>query len=279
MRLIDSPPGRIFDGEILFENKDLAKVTQEEMRKIRGNKISMIFQEPMTSLNPVFTVGNQISEAILLHKDVSKREAKQQSIEMLKKVGISLPEKRFNEYPHQLSGGMRQRVMIAMALSCSPSLLIADEPTTALDVTIQAQILELMKDMKKLFGMSMMMITHNLGVISEVSDRVAVMYAGEIVESAVTSILFKDPCHPYTWNLIHSIPQIRKDVKSLKTIQGIVPDPIDFPSGCKFHPRCIFADDKCRLKKPTIKEVEPYHIVRCWHIDKLKKRRKEEESN
>ena len=276
MRLIESPPGKIVSGEIMYDGKDLTQLSQKAMRKIRGNKISMIFQEPMTSLNPVYTVGDQISEAILIHKDVNKKEAREQSIEMLRKVGISLPEQRVDEYPHQLSGGMRQRVMIAMALSCDPNLLIADEPTTALDVTIQAQILDLMNDLKDRFDMSIMMITHDLGVIAEVSDRVAVMYAGKIVEYTDVVTLFKEPKHPYTWGLMSSIPRMEKEVDRLEAIPGIVPNPLNFPEGCKYHTRCPLADDKCRSKEPEIEEVDPGHHIACWHYKKLEELKSEE---
>lgn len=269
MGLVESPPGEIVDGEIIYDGKDLTKLTPREMREIRGNKISMIFQEPMTSLNPVYTVGDQITEAILLHKDVNRQEAREHSIEMLNKVGIPLPEQRIDEYPHQLSGGMRQRVMIAMALCCNPALLIADEPTTALDVTIQAQILELMNDLKNKFDMSIMMITHDLGVIAEISDRVVVMYAGKIVEYTDVITLFKNPKHPYTWGLIDSIPKLEKEVERLSAIPGMVPDPLNFPEGCKYHTRCVLADDKCRLEEPEIVEIEPGHSVSCWHYNKL----------
>lgn len=278
MRLIESPPGQIENGEILFNGKDLTKLNQKEMRKIRGNDISMIFQEPMTSLNPVYTVGDQIMEAILIHKDVNKKQARQEAIDMLRKVGIPLPEQRVDEYPHQLSGGMRQRVMIAMALSCDPQLLIADEPTTALDVTIQAQILELMNSLKSQFGMAIMMITHDLGVIAEVSDRVAVMYAGKIVEYTDVKTLYADPKHPYTWGLMHSIPHIEKDLDRLEAIPGNVPNPLNFPTGCKYNTRCPFATDKCRTDEPDIVEVEEGHHVACWHIDKLEAKKEEEKS-
>lgn len=278
MRLIESPPGQIENGEIMFNGKDLTQLSQKEMRKIRGNDISMIFQEPMTSLNPVYTVGDQIMEAILIHKDVNKKQARQQAIDMLTKVGIPLPEQRVDEYPHQLSGGMRQRVMIAMALSCDPQLLIADEPTTALDVTIQAQILELMNSLKSQFGMAIMMITHDLGVIAEVSDRVAVMYAGKIVEYADVKTLYGDPKHPYTWGLMHSIPHIEKDLDRLLAIPGNVPNPLNFPTGCKYNTRCQFATDKCRTDEPDIIEVEEGHHVACWHIDKLEEAKTEEYS-
>jgi len=278
MRLIESPPGKIVSGEIMYDGKDLTEQTQRKMRKIRGNEISMIFQEPMTSLNPVYTVGDQISEAILIHNDVNKKEAREQSIDMLRKVGIPLPEQRVDEFPHQLSGGMRQRVMIAMALSCDPNLLIADEPTTALDVTIQAQILELMNDLKARFGMAIMMITHDLGVIAEVSDRVAVMYAGKIVEYTDVETLFADPKHPYTWGLMSSIPRLEKELDRLEAIPGIVPNPLDFPEGCKYHTRCPLADDKCRAEEPEIEELEAGHHVACWHYKELEELKEEKDS-
>lgn len=276
MRLIESPPGKIETGEILFNGKDLTKLNQKQMRKIRGNDISMIFQEPMTSLNPVYTVGDQIMEAILIHKDVNKKQARQEAIDMLTKVGIPLPEQRVDEYPHQLSGGMRQRVMIAMSLSCDPQLLIADEPTTALDVTIQAQILELMNSLKRQFGMAIMMITHDLGVIAEVSDRVAVMYAGKIVEYTDVESLYGDPKHPYTWGLMYSIPHIEKELDRLEAIPGNVPNPLNFPEGCKFNTRCQFATDKCRVDEPELEEVEEGHYSACWHVDKLEEAKAEE---
>jgi len=274
MRLVESPPGKIVDGEILFKGRDLTKVSEKEMRKIRGNEISMIFQEPMTSLNPVYTVGDQIAETIILHKKVSKKEARRQAVEMLTKVGIPLPEQRVDEYPHQLSGGMRQRVMIAMALSCDPELLIADEPTTALDVTIQAQILDLMNSLKKEFGMAIMMITHDLGVIAEVSDRIAVMYAGRIMEYTDANSLFKDPMHPYTWGLMRSIPLLHKEVEKLDAIPGIVPSPLDFPEGCKFNTRCFLAEEKCHEEEPPIEEKAEGHQSRCWYVDKLQEHKK-----
>jgi len=275
MRLVESPPGRIEAGEINFQGKDLTKISEKEMRKIRGNDISMIFQEPMTSLNPVYTVGDQIIEAIMLHKDVNRKEARKQAIDMLKKVGIPLPEQRVDEYPHQLSGGMRQRVMIAMALSCDPKLLIADEPTTALDVTIQARILELMNSLKESYGMSIMMITHDLGVIAEVSDRVAVMYAGKVVEYTDVDTLFDDPKHPYTWGLMNSIPKLDKDVDRLEAIPGSVPSPLNFPKGCKFNTRCPLAEGKCYDEEPPLEEAAAGHKVRCWRykdLEEIKKR-------
>lgn len=265
MRLIPNPPGKIAGGHIWFEGEDLVTKSEADMRKIRGNEISMIFQEPMTSLNPVYTVGDQISEAIILHQKLSKKDAMEKAVEMLRKVGIPSPEKRVHEYPHQLSGGMRQRVMIAMALSCNPKLLIADEPTTALDVTIQAQILELMKQLKDEFNTAIMLITHDLGVVAEVCQRVAVMYAGKVVEYSNVQNIFGNPQHPYTWGLLKSIPKLDSPVKRLMVIDGVVPNPLHLPEGCKFHPRCRFATDKCRQEEPEIKDIKPGHSVRCWY--------------
>lgn len=271
MRLIPEPPGKIVEGEIFFKGQDLIKLNEKEMRDIRGNEISMIFQEPMTSLNPVFTIGDQISETIILHKKVSKKEAMRQSVEMLQKVGIPLPEQRVHEYPHQLSGGMRQRVMIAMALSCNPELLIADEPTTALDVTIQAQILDLMNGLKSNLDMSIMMITHDLGVIAEVCDRVAVMYAGKVVEYTDVKTLFNNPRHPYTWGLMNSIPRLEEEVERLTAIPGIVPSALNFPEGCRYNTRCPMAQERCFKEEPALTEVEDGHQARCFYSDKLDK--------
>ncbi len=268
MRLVPWPPGKIVKGEVWFKGEDLLKKTEEEMRRVRGSQISMIFQEPMTSLNPVFTVGFQVMEAILVHQDVTEEEAKKKAIEMLDLVGIPDPEKRFYNYPHQMSGGMRQRVMIAMALSCNPDLLISDEATTALDVTIQAQILELMKDLKKKIGMAILMITHNLAVIAEMADSIAVMYTGRIVEYSDVKTIFKNPQHPYTYGLLHSIPLVtkpRKPGERLATIEGVVPNPYHMPKGCKFHPRCPYATKKCREEEPPLEEISPGHWVRCWN--------------
>jgi len=269
MRLIPEPPGKIVEGEIFFKGQDLIKLSESEMRDIRGNEISMIFQEPMTSLNPVFTIGDQISETIILHKKVSKKEAMKQSVEMLQKVGIPLPEQRVHEYPHQLSGGMRQRVMIAMALSCNPELLIADEPTTALDVTIQAQILDLMNDLKSKLNMSIMMITHDLGVIAEVCDRVAVMYAGKVVEYTDVKTLFTNPRHPYTWGLMNSIPRLDEEVERLTAIPGIVPSALNFPEGCRYNTRCPMAQERCFKEEPVLTDVEDGHQARCFYSDKI----------
>lgn len=274
MRLVDLS-GKIVDGDIMFKGENLTKLSKNDIRKIRGKEISMIFQEPMTSLNPVFTIGNQISEAILIHKKISKKEAKEQAINMLKRVDIPLPEKRIEEFPHQLSGGMRQRVMIAMALSCNPELLIADEPTSALDVTIQAQILDLLNNLKKSFNMSIMIITHDLGVIAEMADRVAVMYAGKVVEYTDVNTLFYTPKHPYTIGLINSIPRLDQKKKRLNVIPGVVPSLLNLPKGCRYNTRCSLADDKCHKYEPKIQEVEKGHKVRCWHCDEINKLDKE----
>ena len=263
MRLIETPPGKIEGGEILFEGENLLNKTEDEMRQVRGKKIAMIFQEPMTSLNPVYTVGKQITEALLLHEKISKHEAKARALEMLKLVRIPLPEERFNEYPHQLSGGMRQRVMIAMALSCDPQLLICDEPTTALDVTIQAQILDLINELKQKTGSSVIMITHDLGVISEVADDVLVMYAGKVVEQATTDEIFEKPLHPYTIGLMECIPKLNQDVETLQTIKGMVPSFDDMPKGCAFCPRCSMAQKICEEKMPDLIDVDG-RKVRCF---------------
>jgi oligopeptide/dipeptide ABC transporter ATP-binding protein len=268
MRLI-SPPGRIVDGEVFLKGKNILKIPRRLARNFRGNEISMIFQEPMTSLNPVFTIGRQVSEAIVTHQKVGKKEALKKSIDMLNMVGIADPEQRINDYPHQLSGGQRQRVMIAMSLSCRPSLLIADEPTTALDVTIQAQILDLILKLKKEQGTSVIVITHDLGVIAEMAERVLIMYAGKVVEQAEVHALFKNPLHPYTQGLLRAIPYLRIDravsgKEKLEEIPGIVPDLLDLPSGCKFRPRCLDAIDKCSKEEPSLKSFENGHLVRCW---------------
>jgi oligopeptide/dipeptide ABC transporter ATP-binding protein len=265
MRLIPSPPGKIVGGEIFYRGRDLLKLNKEEMRKIRGNEISMIFQEPMTSLNPVFTVGNQIGEAIRLHQGLGKKETRQKTIEMLRLVKIADPESRVDAYPHQLSGGMRQRVMIAMALSCNPSLLIADEPTTALDVTIQAQILELMKELQQKMGMALLLITHDLGVVAEQADEVAIMYAGKIVERASAQAIFARPFHPYTVGLLNSLPGARgKKKKRLAAIPGVVPNPLHLPSGCRFRDRCSKAQGVCADVEPQLVEKETGHWVACY---------------
>jgi peptide/nickel transport system ATP-binding protein/oligopeptide transport system ATP-binding protein len=266
LRLIQQPPGKIVKGQTVFDDQDLLKLSEVQMRRIRGNRISMIFQEPMTSLNPVFTIGDQIAEAIWLHQNLSKRSAMDHAVKMLKKVGIPDPERRVREYPHQMSGGMRQRVMIAMALSCNPEILIADEPTTALDVTIQAQILDLMNKLKQDFGASILLITHDLGVIAEMAQSVAVMYAGKIVEYADVDDLFTKPKHPYTNGLMDSIPKMDVPVpedKMLEAIPGIVPSLLELPEGCSFRDRCSQAFDLCNRKIPPLYDVGSGHLVRC----------------
>ncbi|WP_028401353.1 ABC transporter ATP-binding protein [Ectobacillus panaciterrae] len=264
LRLIPSPPGKIVEGSILFKEKDLVSVSNEEMRKIRGNEISMIFQEPMTSLNPVIPVGEQIAEAIRLHQKAGKKEAWNKAVDMLKLVGIPSAEKRAKQEPFQLSGGMRQRVMIAMALACTPEVLIADEPTTALDVTIQAQILALIKDLQKQLGMGVVMITHDLGVVAETCDQVAVMYAGHIVEYGPTEKIFQLPKHPYTQGLLDSLPKINEDQEELRTIPGNVPSPFEMLKGCRFASRCSHAKPICSEKHPELLVSEEGHSVRCW---------------
>ena len=262
MRLIQSPPG-VVTGEIKLNGRDLLTLSAGEMRKVRGNEVSMIFQEPMTSLNPVMTVGDQLMEVFRFHQGMSRAEARKKSAEMLRLVNIALPEQRLDEYPHQLSGGMRQRVMIAMALSCNPKLLIADEPTTALDVTIQAQILGLMKKLGQELGTSIMLITHDLGVVSEVCSRAVIVYCGRIVEEAGSGDLFDNPLHPYTRGLLDSLPHPGHPEK-LYVIPGSVPSPKDFPKGCVFHPRCRQVMEKCRQLPPEYIEVSPGHRARCW---------------
>jgi len=269
--LIQMPPGKIESGEIIYHhNGDVVDLTKlnpkgDEMRTIRGNEIAMIFQEPMTSLNPAFTIGNQILEAIILHQDVTKKGAQDRAIEMLEAVGIPSPKQRLKEYPHQLSGGMRQRAMIAMALSCNPSLLIADEPTTALDVTIQAQVLDLMNDLRVKYRTAILFITHDLGVIAGMANDVIVMYLGKIVESAPVREIFHNPVHPYTRGLMHSIPSLAKRGKEkLVPIEGVVPDPFDVPKGCGFEPRCPQSMDVCKNQIPPLKEVKKGHSAACW---------------
>ncbi|SDZ67309.1 peptide/nickel transport system ATP-binding protein [Evansella caseinilytica] len=264
MRLIQSPPGKIVEGSIKLDGKDLLKLSDKEMRKVRGNDIGMIFQEPMTSLNPVFTIGNQISETLIKHKKMSKKEANRRAVDLLKLVGFPRAEQIVNEYPHQLSGGMRQRVMIAIAMSCDPKLLIADEPTTALDVTIQAQILDLMVEMKEKFESSILLITHDLGVVAEVADRVIVMYGGQIVEEASVYELFTNTKHPYTVGLLNSIPKLEGELERLESIPGTVPPAHRFPKGCRFAPRCKHAMEKCHESNPDLLETAPYHKVRCY---------------
>jgi len=268
LRLIPEPPGKIVEGKILFKQTDLIKLPRKQMRSIRGNHISMIFQEPMTSLNPVFTVGDQVAEVFQVHRKIKKREALQEAIRMLELVKMPSAKDRAKEYPHQMSGGMRQRVMIAMALACNPDLLIADEPTTALDVTVQAQILELMEGLKEQFESSILIITHDLGVIAETADIVVIMYAGMIVESADVDVLFGHPLHPYTTALMKSIPRIDeiRRGKKLAVIEGNVPDPVDYPAGCRFHPRCPLMTPECVAAIPEMRELEPNHFVRCIHV-------------
>lgn len=267
MRLIPNPPGKIVKGQILFEGIDLTKLSEKEMRKVRGKKISMIFQEPMTSLDPMFTIGHGIIEVLRLHQGIEKDLARQKAIEILRTVGFSDPEERIDVYPHELSGGMRQRAMIAMALACNPSLLIADEPTTALDVTIQAQILKLINDLKEQFNTSVLLITHDLGVIAESCNNVALMYAGYIVEKADVYTFFRNPLHPYAKGLMKSIPRLDVDRKKLDIIKGSVPNLFQIPSGCPFHPRCEYCFKKCKMILPELKEIESGHIVRCWYVE------------
>jgi oligopeptide transport system ATP-binding protein len=265
MRLIPTPPGKIVDGSIVFQGDNILEMSDEEVRSVRGNRIAMIFQDPMTSLNPVLTVNRQISEAIMLHLGMSKAEARERSVELLKMVGIPNAEERVGQYPHQFSGGMRQRVMIAMALSCNPDLIIADEPTTALDVTIQAQILELLAKIQADRGTGLIMITHDLGVVAGMTDRVNVMYAGHIVETASTDELFANPRHPYTLGLLNSIPRLDNQEKGrLKPIRGLPPDLIDLPNMCPFAPRCDFAEEQCFQQNPLLREVVPGHEIACW---------------
>jgi len=265
MRLVPNPPGRITAGEIKLEGRNLLDLPEGDMRAIRGDDIAMIFQEPMTSLNPVQTVGNQIIEAVQLHRSLSAAAARARALEMLQLVKIPSPETRLDEYPHQLSGGMRQRVMIAMALACDPKLLIADEPTTALDVTIQAQILDLLRDLRERTGAAIMLITHDLGVVAELAHRVIVMYAGRIVEEAPVGLLFADPQHPYTLGLLGSIPRLGSDGdERLTAIEGVVPNPYALPHGCRFSPRCALADEKCRAEQPALREIAPGHRAACW---------------
>ena len=263
MQLIPNPPGKITEGEILYKGKDLVKVSEKEMQHIRGNEISMIFQEPMTSLNPIIKCGKQIAESLRLHRGLNKKDAMKEAVHMMRAVGIANPEVRAHEYPHQMSGGMRQRVMIAMALACQPQILIADEPTTALDVTIQAQILDLIRDLNKSMNTSVLFITHDLGVISELCDTVIVMYTGHIVEQAPVRDLFKDPKHPYTIGLLSAIPKITKDRPPLSTIEGMVPNPTERIEGCSFWPRCPHATETCKTQKFPLTEVRPGHFCSC----------------
>ena len=263
MQLIPKPPGKIVSGRIHFHERDLLGLTEREMRRVRGNKITMIFQEPMTSLNPVFRIGRQIEEVIAVHRNVGKEEARRQAVELLQLVGIPAAEERIKNFPHQLSGGMRQRVMIAIALACNPELLIADEPTTALDVTIQAQILELMRKLQGEFGTAILLITHDLGVVAEMASEVAVMYAGQIVEYADANTIFGCPGHPYTAGLLQSIPRLDVKQEKLLVIDGVVPNPLCFPPGCRFSPRCSKATPLCRKETPELLPCKPQHLIRC----------------
>ncbi len=278
LRLLDAN-GYIAGGEVLFDGKNLADLSTEEMYQIRGNKISVIFQEPMTSLNPVFTVERQLSEPFMIHQNMNKKQAAEKCIEMLRAVQIPNPEAVAKQYPHQLSGGMRQRVMIAMALACKPDILIADEPTTALDVTIQAQILKLMNDLQRENGTAIMFITHDLGVINEMADDVVVMYCGQVVEQAPAKIIFADceQSHPYTEGLMFSIPRLNDDRKKLDPIPGVVPHPLDLPKGCKFAPRCKYCTKKCLEEEPELKKVAENQYVRCFYADKKERRSAEHE--
>ncbi len=276
MRLIPTPPGKIVDGEIVFEGRNLLRLSDEEMRRIRGNRIAMVFQEPMTSLNPVLTIGEQIAEAVILHQKLNKKAAWERAIEMLDRVKIPLARERVKDYPHQFSGGMRQRVMIAMALSCNPSILIADEPTTALDVTIQAQILDLMRDLQKEFGASIILITHNLGVVAEMCDNVVVMYAGRPVEHTDIRRIFREPKHPYTWGLLHSIPKLYERRERLVPIEGQPPSLIDLPPGCAFAARCPFVMEVCVQADPPDFPVGPAHTAKCYlYSDKATEKEKQ----
>lgn len=267
LKLIPNPPGKITNGEILYKGKDLVQASEREMQKIRGNEISMIFQEPMTSLNPIIKCGKQIAESLMLHWGLKKKEAMEEAVHMMQAVGIADSELRAHEYPHQMSGGMRQRVMIAMALACQPKILIADEPTTALDVTIQAQILDLIRKMNEKTGTSVVFITHDLGVVSELCDTVIVMYTGHIVEQAPAEELFREPKHPYTEGLLDAIPRITKERDPLKTIEGMVPNPTERIEGCSFSPRCPYASDRCRREAPPMKQLSDTRKVRCWRYE------------
>ena len=264
MQLIPNPPGKITQGSILYKGKDLVNCSEKEMQKIRGNEISMIFQEPMTSLNPIIQCGKQIAETLRLHHGLNKKEAMEKAVEMMKSVGIANAEVRAREYPHQMSGGMRQRVMIAMALACRPQILIADEPTTALDVTIQAQILDLIRDLNQELGTSVLFITHDLGVVNELCDTVIVMYAGRIVERASTAALFEKPLHPYSEGLMNAIPKITRERAPLETIEGMVPNPTERLDGCSFWPRCPRATEQCKKVEPPVCQMDGDRMVRCW---------------
>ena len=266
MRLVPNPPGKIVSGKISFDGEDILSKTEKEMQERRGNKISMIFQDPMTSLNPVMTVGEQIGEVLALHQNLKKEELKEKTAQMLETVGIK--RERINDYPHQFSGGMKQRVVIAMALACNPMLIIADEPTTALDVTIQAQVLELMIELQNKYNTSMIMITHDLGIVAEICDHVAIMYAGSVIEYGTVEKLYTDPKHPYTKGLFASIPTLDADEESLHVIKGTPPNPVDLPTGCKFHPRCEFATERCKCEVPKMIDLDDSHCVSCFLFDK-----------
>ncbi|MFN8588558.1 MAG: ABC transporter ATP-binding protein [Candidatus Eisenbacteria bacterium] len=269
LRLVATPPGRIVGGEIRFRGRDLLRLAEPEMRSVRGREISMIFQEPMTSLNPVHTCGAQIAEVLELHERLAPREARARAVELLRMVGIAAPEQRASEYPHQLSGGMRQRVMIAMALACRPALLVADEPTTALDVTVQAQILELIGRLRDTLGMAVLLITHDLGVVAETADHVVVLYAGQVVERATVRELFRAPGHPYTAGLLASLPRLGERQERLRVIPGQVPNPARFPAGCRFHPRCPIAQERCRSVAPELSTLAPGREVRCLRAEEI----------
>lgn len=268
LRLISTPPGKVIEGQVLYQGEDLYQKSEREMRRIRGGQISMIFQDPMTALNPILPVDEQISEVIRLHSKCSRAEAQARTLEMLEKVGIKAD--RAHEYPHQFSGGMKQRVVIAMALACSPKLLIADEPTTALDVTIQAQVLHMIRTLQKELGTAMLLITHDLGVVADTCDRVAVMYAGEIVEYGTLEHIYEHTAHPYTRGLFGSIPSLDEDVHRLRPVPGLMPDPANLPSGCKFHTRCSEATAECRTRCPGMIELESGHFVRCLRMEEKK---------
>ena len=270
MRLVADPPGKIVDGEVTFEDKDLLQLGDAEMRSIRGNRMAMVFQEPMTSLNPVLTIGRQITETLELHQNMTKSQARERAVELIRMVGISDAGSRLTDYPHQFSGGMRQRVMIAMALSCNPKLIIADEPTTALDVTIQAQILELMRELAQQFGTALIIITHNLGVVARYAHRVVVMYAGKIIETGTAAEIYRNPRHPYTLGLLKSVPRLDEAVRtSLDPIEGLPPDLIDLPVGCSFQPRCPYAFDRCTQETPYLMEHSEAHTTACWRHEEL----------
>lgn len=263
MRILPDPPAKIRKGQVFLNGADLLSMSETDMRKVRGGKISMVFQDPMTALNPVMRVGDQIAEVIKIHNNITKKEAKERAVHMLEMVGIT--RERYGEYPHQFSGGMKQRVIIAIALACSPELLLADEPTTALDVTIQAQVLEMMNDLRKKQNTSMILITHDLGVVANVSDDVAIVYAGEIIEYGSKRSIFKNPSHPYTIGLFGAIPDLDQDTRRLANIEGLPPDPTNLPEGCRFHPRCPYATEECKKKAVPMREIETGHFLRCFH--------------